>query len=321
MMHEVESLLRSPHSSKLDRTNQAEHHAFTLIEVLVVVAIIALLVAILLPSLARARAQVRHTKCLSNVRQSGMAMQMYVAANKGWIPRAGDAGNSAFWANIVAKELNLVQRMPTSPDDLQVDKMEILHCPDRVGTLPSPFIDYVVNSMVPDPIQGSNIKWSQIILDQRNPHLQWCSLDEYKRPSTVVYVVDAAREDKALPFAGFESVKEARENWQGISNGDGMVASMDVFLGGHLPQGKPSWNAGKQNNTDDGPGPRRAARKMHLNRFTNGIFMDGHAEGIQLANLKDPSGKPDHVANYAYWLKLFGVQDALNVAKLDNNGF
>jgi prepilin-type N-terminal cleavage/methylation domain-containing protein len=58
-------------------------HAFTLIEVLVVVAIIALLIAILLPSLTRAREQARLVACQSNVRQLALAEGMYAAANKG----------------------------------------------------------------------------------------------------------------------------------------------------------------------------------------------------------------------------------------------
>jgi prepilin-type N-terminal cleavage/methylation domain-containing protein/prepilin-type processing-associated H-X9-DG protein len=53
--------------------------AFTLIEVLVVVAIIALLVAILLPALARVRDQARSVVCRSNVRQLMNGMFLYVA--------------------------------------------------------------------------------------------------------------------------------------------------------------------------------------------------------------------------------------------------
>src|SRR5438552_9829272 len=55
--------------------------AFTLIEILVVVAIIALLVAILLPSLGRARAQARMIVCQSNIKQILYAFQMYTVSN------------------------------------------------------------------------------------------------------------------------------------------------------------------------------------------------------------------------------------------------
>jgi prepilin-type N-terminal cleavage/methylation domain-containing protein/prepilin-type processing-associated H-X9-DG protein len=60
--------------------------AFTLVELLVVIGIIAVLMGLLLPSLSRARESAKRLKCLSNLRSLAQATIMYADSSKGWLP-------------------------------------------------------------------------------------------------------------------------------------------------------------------------------------------------------------------------------------------
>ena len=74
--------------------SRAERRAFTLVELLVVIAIIAILSAILLPALARAKATAHRANCASNLRQLGLATEIYLGDNYGKFFRRCAAPNT-----------------------------------------------------------------------------------------------------------------------------------------------------------------------------------------------------------------------------------
>jgi prepilin-type N-terminal cleavage/methylation domain-containing protein/prepilin-type processing-associated H-X9-DG protein len=66
--------------------------AFTLVELLVVIGIIALLISILLPTLSKTRESGRKTACMSNLRQIAMAVLSYTQEHKGFLPGPCNSG-------------------------------------------------------------------------------------------------------------------------------------------------------------------------------------------------------------------------------------
>jgi prepilin-type N-terminal cleavage/methylation domain-containing protein/prepilin-type processing-associated H-X9-DG protein len=113
----------------------ARRRGFTLVELLVVIGIIAVLVAILLPALTRAQEQAKTTQCLSNLRQIGQALQMYVVESGGYLPPGHVANPNSDgmgldnWATILVG-----RKMLTAPSQVNFDANEsrgesVLRCP------------------------------------------------------------------------------------------------------------------------------------------------------------------------------------------------
>jgi prepilin-type N-terminal cleavage/methylation domain-containing protein len=85
-------MARNPSPTTAGRSSR--RGAFTLVELLVVIGIIAVLVSIILPALGRARLAANRTMCLSNMQQLAQALYIYGAQYKGAVPPADPKANA-----------------------------------------------------------------------------------------------------------------------------------------------------------------------------------------------------------------------------------
>jgi len=94
--------------------------AFTLVELLMVIAVIAILAALMLPVLSSAKSRAKRTTCLNNLKQINLAVHVYAGNNDDRLPDAGPATYNSF-RELVKGDLGLHRR--ASPQD------EIFTCP------------------------------------------------------------------------------------------------------------------------------------------------------------------------------------------------
>ena len=118
----------------------SRRQAFTLVELLVVIGIIALLISILLPALSRAREQAKTVQCASNMRQIGLGLKMYSNEWQGTAPLSNQFGNPeytqgsmaspnvAFWSIFdTIWDRKFVQHEPRKPWAADNGKMGVHH--------------------------------------------------------------------------------------------------------------------------------------------------------------------------------------------------
>ena len=117
---------------------EPKRFAFTLIELLVVIAIIAILASLLLPALANAKNQAAKAKCVSNLKQIGLAVDLFCQDNADMFPPAGDqsglANRQTSWDNYINWYLgsgNLTQSLAGITTNSVTP--QVLRCPADAG--------------------------------------------------------------------------------------------------------------------------------------------------------------------------------------------
>ncbi len=165
--------------------------AFTLVELLVVISIIALLIAILTPSLASARRQARTVVCLSQESQLGVAMQIYANRNRDYLPQIW--GGSVKWGEERGVLYKLMVSSGVMPRAEEFPR--VLVCPDA---RPRDSISYALNAVPfgyrhPSP-DGEEGEEEDPLTGMYVPPMQ---MNQAARPGRVVALYDVRAESLA----------------------------------------------------------------------------------------------------------------------------
>jgi prepilin-type N-terminal cleavage/methylation domain-containing protein/prepilin-type processing-associated H-X9-DG protein len=255
---------------------------FTLIELLVVIAIIAILAAILFPVFAQAREQARKTSCLSNMKQTGLAVNMYVQDYDETFPLAWSmSGTWYFVLDPYVKSAGVSQWALTSPTS-------IWHCPSDTQSHAA-VISYAANALI---VGGGATEWADM-----SPAKTLAAID---KPADVVFdgeMVPAydsagnlanAETDFTRPHIDIANQPADDSDTAVQYYYDWLHIDMTDLRPGYDPCpasiGLPNWPVSGVS------GCKMIAWRHNRNGVNSGIsnfcFTDGHAKGIRFGSMK-----------------------------------
>ncbi len=210
---------------------------FTLIELLVVIAIIAILAAILFPVFAQAREKARQTQCVSNLKQLGVAMTMYLQDfDEQFFTRPGASAPNGYWQEDWWPFL-LIPYIKMKPQDIQNPKENFFSCPSNpVKMSPNPRSAPLPEwGLRPTPRRTFEF-WMSYALSEHV--LDYPAIAMWERPAESLFILESTGRSPNNPDSPADTdidCGQTNEIWSGHSGGLNIL-----WMDAHVKWLKPS---------------------------------------------------------------------------------